>query len=347
MQSGLKDQAHALWQASRSSLNSDDPYAARILRALGSEEKSSSVTDLSAPPPVLAAPSTTVLPTVPTHVIEEAAADPDYDKALEYARGGFFNEAIQTFRAVISRDPNNFNALMNLGKVYTATANHNLACSLYLKALRLDPKNFFAQKALANAYSEIGMHTLAAQITEQVRVSNPDKLDGFPRYSQTNLKNNPRAFEPLAKAMLDEGLFSEASAVVQNGLEQQNEMTVLYLLQGDILKQMGKFDQALAAYNTALGREPQNPEPFIRIGDLYLSAGQLNSAAEEYHKALKAGFIDPDSMFVISDRFRQIGQGIESQKVLGRLKGMNLNQAQLQKLDQRLGTSHATTKEEN
>lgn len=346
IQSGLKDQAHALWQSSRSSLNNDDPYAARIIRALGEETRSSTVINLNSPPPGLAATTNTEEISVPSHVINESPADPEYERALEYARAGMFNEAIQSFKSVLSRDENNFNAMMNLGKVYTATTNHNQACALYLKALKIDARNIFALKALANSYAEIGMHTLAAQITEQVSVAQPDRLEGFPRYSQRNLRNNPRAFEPLAQAMIDEGLFAEASAVVQTGLAQQVEMTSLHLIQGDIFKSMRQFDQAMDSYKTALNRDPQSPLPYIKMGDLFMASGQLTSAAEEYNKALKAGFIDPDSMFVIADRFRQMGRETDANRVLGRLKGMNLNQAQLLKLDQRLGTNLASQQEE-
>lgn len=328
IQSGLKDQAHSLWQASKASLNSDDPYAARILRALGENNTDSRPTDLVLSPESII---------IPAHIIEERPADADYDRALDYARGGLFNEAIQSFKAVLSRDPSNLNALMNLGKVYVATRNHSMACALFLKALKIDPKNYFALRALANGYSEIGMHTLASQITEQVRVSSPESLEGFPSYNQTVMKNNPRAFEPLAQAMIDENLLAEASAVVQTGLAQQNDTATLHILQGDILKLMGQFDQALESYKTAMGKDLQNPAPYIKTGDLFIAAGQLTSAADQYQQALKTGFIDPDSMFVIADRYREIGREADGQRVLGRLKGMNLNQAQMQKLNQRLG----------
>ncbi|HQB82906.1 MAG TPA: tetratricopeptide repeat protein, partial [Candidatus Rifleibacterium sp.] len=238
--------------------------------------------------------------------------------------------------------------LMNLGKVYTATGRHQSAAVWYLKALKLDPRNIHALKALANSYSDVGMHNLAAQITEQVSASNPDQLEGFPRYSQKALRNDPRGIEPLATALLEEGLTSEALAVVQNGLAQQTDMPVLYLLQGDVLKKMGQHQQALEAYKTAMNHDTQSPAPFIRIGDLFLASGQGSAAAEEYQKALKTSFIDPDSMFLISDRYRQMGRESDAKTVLGRIKGMNLNNDQLKKLDERLGTSLAAPmKEEN
>ncbi len=355
VQGGQKDKAAALWEASKASLNIQDPYAARILKALGEDTQPAEpqTISLAAPPPTLstaASESSTLAETViiPGNVINESPADPDYERALEYARGGFYNEAIQSFKTVLSHDPANFNAIMNLGKVYAASDKHQQAAALFLKALKLDAKNIHALKALANSYSEIGMHSLAAQITEQIRVSNPDQLEGFPRYTQTALKNDPRGLEPLVQSLLAEGLNSEALAVVQNALTQQSEMTVLHLLQGDVFKQMGQYEQALESYRNALSRDAQSPIPFIRIGDLYLASGQTTAAIEEYQKALKTSFIEPDNMFIISDRFRQVGREADAKTVLGRIKGMNLNQEQLQKLDQRLGTNLAAPqKEEN
>lgn len=77
-----------------------------------------------------------------------------------------------------------------------------------------------------------------------------------------------------------------------------------------------------------------------------MASGQASVAAEEYQKALKTSFIDPDSMFLISDRYRQMGRDSDAKTVLGRIKGMNLNNDQLKKLDERLGTSLAAPKKE-
>lgn len=350
IQNGEKDKAHSLWEASKASLNIQDPYAARILKALGDKTGSESTpVVLSAPPPTIQIPSnvagfagskaeTIIIP----GRTADSMADPNYERALEFARGGYFAEAIEAFREVLSHNPGNFNALMNLGKVYTATGKQQLAAAWYLKALKLDPRNIHALKALANSYADIGMHSLASQITDQVKASNPDQIEGFPKYTRSLIKNDPRGIEPLAAALIEEGLNSEALAVVQSGIAQQSDIAVLYLLQGDVFKTMGQYQQALESYQTGLNKEPQSPAPFIRIGDLYLASGQTTAAIEEYKKALKVNFIDPDSMFTISDRLAQAGREVDARTVLSRIKGMNLNNEQLKKLDLRLGTNLST-----
>lgn len=337
IQSGLKDQAHSFWMASKGLLNSEDPYARRISNALGEATHQPQPLETSLP-----------LVHVPNSVIEEAPADSDYQKALEYARNGYFNEAISGFRTVISRDPSNFNALMNLGKVYSVSGQPAEACALYLKALKLAPQNIHALKSLANAYSEIGMHRFAAEITSQAQVSHPGNIEGFPNYksSSSAIKNSPRAYRPLIQAFLHEKLIQEAQAMIQSGIDEQNQSAEMLLLQGEIQKELGQYESALESYRKALELEPQSPMPYLKTGDLLIAAGQFTNAAGEYDKALKAGFIDPDTMFIIVDRYKQLGREAEAQRVLGRLKGMNLNQSQLAKLEAHLG-SQIIIKENN
>jgi tetratricopeptide (TPR) repeat protein len=92
IQSGLKEQANNFWKASRDSLNPEDPYAERILRVIGEEQPQQAVQVQTLDPinmPVVQ---------VPSSVINEAPVDSaDYNRALEYARAGYFNEAINGF----------------------------------------------------------------------------------------------------------------------------------------------------------------------------------------------------------------------------------------------------------
>lgn len=345
IQSQLQQQAHNFWAASIEYLNRQNPYTERIIRALGKENENlqniSNATE----------PESDNLPVVrvPSSVIDESAPDPEYKQALDYARKGYFNEAINGFRNVINRNPSNFNALMNLGKVYAITGKTARSCALYLKALKIEPSNIHALKSLANAYSDIGLHRFAAGVTSEARTTHPGALQGFPEYEMapSRIQNNPRAYQPIIEALLAENLNQEALALLQNGIAEQQESANLLMLQGEVYKELGQFDTALESYRKALQLEPQNPQPYVKSGDLLLSAGQYTNAIQEYKKALKAGFIDPDTMFVIVDRFKQLGRETDARRVLGRLKGMNLNQHQVAKLEAHLGAPIEISPEEN
>ena len=347
IQNGNKDKAARLWSLSRSGLNPSDPYAARILRAMGDDaELQEAASSYGNIPSVSAEDANARIITIDNnspimqHEIDETPS-PDYYQALEYARSGNFTEAEKIFRQVIANEPENFNAIMNLGKIYTATSKHNVAAAIFLKALKIDSKNIHALRALANSYSEVGMHSLASQISEQVKIAYPDKFQDFPVYENKNVKNDPRAIEPMASALIQEGLYEEALAVVQGAISEQSDNNNLYLLQGDVYKQMKIFDLAMESYRRVQNADQQSPASYIKIGDLYLAAGQPNQALAEYRKALNTTFIDPDSMFYISDKYTQMGRYNDSKSILAKLKTMNLNMQQIKMLDKRLGTNFA------
>ena len=346
IQKGNKDKAAALWSLSKGSLNPSDPYAARILRAMGEDSELQTTPTNSGIPSVSAEDANARVITIDNdnplmpHEVSEMPS-PDYYQALEYARSGNYYEAERIFRQIIANEPNNFNAMMNLGKIYTATSKPNIAAAIFLKALKIDSRNIHALRAVANSYSEVGMHSLASQISEQVKTNYPDQFQGFPEYDNKVIKNDPRAIEPMAKALMQEGLNNEALAVVQGAISEQADNNNLYLLQGDIYKQMKIFDLAMESYRHVQNADQQSPASYIRIGDLYLAANQPNQALTEYKKAMNTTFIDPDSMFYISDRYAQMGRLNDSRSILGKLKTMNLNMEQVKKLDQRLGTNFA------
>ena len=348
IQSGKKEKAAALWNLSKGSLNPSDPYAARIIRAMGedSELQVASQNYNSGIPSVSAEDANARVITIDgsspllPHEVDEMPS-PDYYQALEYARSGNFSEAERIFRQIITNEPNNFNAIMNLGKIYSATSKPATAAAIFLKALKIDSRNIHALRAVANSYSEVGMHSLASQISEQVKQTYPDEFKDFPEYESKTIKNDPRAIEPMAKALIQEGLYDEALAVVQSAITEQSENNNLYLLQGDVYKQMRIFDLAMDSYRHVQNADQQSPTSYIKIGDLYLAAGQANQALTEYRKAMNTTFIDPDSMFYISDRYVQMGRQGDSRSILAKLKTMNLNMEQIKKLDKRLGTNFA------
>lgn len=348
---GKREQAEQMWRESMSELVFDDLYTKRIFSAVGEtpverrkptivqtqpidelEPLSSIHTELAADPPILHMQTSQPEPEpVDMH-------DSNYDLALEYARSGMFDQAKELFELVIQRNPRNFNALMNLGQVYLAKREHAHSCAYFLRALKIEPQNMFALRALASGYAELGLHSFAQQITSQVAQSYPEQLGDFPQYSDgAQIRNNPRAFEPLGTALIEVELYEEALTVIQTGISERPQQNSLYLLQGDVYRQMRDFESAIDSYQIARHNEPQQPWPLIRIGDLYLDAGQTTRAVGKYRQALDVDFIGPDSMFEIVERYEMIGHDRSARRIINHLRTMNLSENHIARLESHLG----------
>ena len=341
-QSGKPDEARKAWEEAKAFISGQDPYGQRILRALGEKIPAFPKHSPGAPPgegpsptiPEQSIPDIKVTPPSgqmagPTSLSISVSDDPIYKSALEDARAGKYQEAIDGFNAVLKKNPRNFNALMNLGNAYTACERFGDAAAAYLRGLRIDKNNGYALKALSKTYDELGLMANAAGINARL---------GQGGTSNLSTKSNPRSFEPVVRAFLNQGLAEEALPIINSGIEENPEMTDLLILQGEVLHKLGKKDLAETALNKAIEMDKQNPVAYLKLGDMFADNQRMDLAFNEYQSALKAKFIDPDIMFTIYDRFRTLGKTVEANEVLSKLKGMNLSDKQMEKLTERQGS---------
>jgi tetratricopeptide (TPR) repeat protein len=336
-QAGNHEEAQKVWESARGFLNPQDPYGSRIQRALAGT--SGSVAPDSPAATFVATSPSAFDPSGPTAVQPGILAgpkppipgihDPVYQSALEAARSGRMSEAIIGFQTALSTNPQNLNALINLGNAFTAMDRHGDAAVQYIRALQLSNGNHYSTQALDKALEELG-------IRGKARMGLAGKL---PIGGGTGReRSNPRGFEPLARAFIDHGLAAEALPFVECGLEENPEQAALIVLRGEILGKQGQTQLAEADLRKALEMDKQNPLPYVKLGDLYAATQRQDLALEQYQAALKARFIDPDTMFVIHDRLQQMGRSVDAVTIINRLRGMNLSNVQLEKLKERRGT---------
>ncbi|HNW35803.1 MAG TPA: tetratricopeptide repeat protein, partial [Candidatus Ozemobacteraceae bacterium] len=340
-QAGMEPEAKAVWESAKAYLTAADPYAARIAAALGRPlpaplppVKTGAETLVTTPPSVAVQPTSIGGVVLPPASGSETS-DPAYIAALDSARAGRYQEAISGFNQVLARYPGGFNSRMNLGNVYKAMNQPGDAAAQYLLALRQERNNQNALTALARAYDDLGLRGHAAGLTARAS----GKEDAAPAATE---RSNPRAFEPVTRALLANGLAEEALSIINNGVAENPDSPELALLQGDVLLAVRQDGQAEAAYKRALDIDKQSPAPLIKLGDLFVARQQNDSAIAQYQAALKSPMIDPDSMFSIVDRFNRLGRRTEATEILSRLKGINLSESQLTKLRERTGASQVS-----
>ncbi|MBP7633069.1 tetratricopeptide repeat protein [Candidatus Ozemobacteraceae bacterium] len=325
-QAGMEPEAKAVWESAKAYLTPSDPYAARIAAALGKPLPAPAVTSASASGAAAAETlphairSTTIGGVVVSPTAGAETSDPTYQAALESARAGKYQEAIDGFGRILAASPTNFNARMNLGNVYMAMNRPSDAAAHYLLALKQERRNANALKALSRAYDELGLRGHAAG-------ANVDSAA-----PSATTRSNPRAFGPFTKTLLANGLAEEALSIISVGVAENPDSPELVLLQGDVYLAVRQDAAAESAYRRALEIDGQNPAPLVKLGDLYWTRRQTDAAVLQYQAALKSPLIDPDTMFGIVERFSRLGRRIEAAELLGRLKGMNLSESQLAEL---------------
>lgn len=338
-QAGMEPEAKAVWESAKAYLTPSDPYAARIAAALGKPlpapvaPPAPAHVAVAAEPLPIAIRSTSAGGVVVPPSTESETSEPIYQAALEAARAGKYQEAIDGFGRILAASPANFNARMNLGNVYMAMNRPSDAAAHYLLALKQERNNVNALRALSRAYDELGLRGHAVGLAARASGANGDSAA-----SSATTRSNPRAFGPFTKTLLANGLAEEALSIISVGVAENPDSPELVLLQGDVYLAVRQDAQAESAYRRALEIDGQNPAPLVKLGDLFWTRRQTDAAVLQYQAALKSPLIDPDTMFGIVERFSRLGRRTEAAELLGRLKGMNLSESQLAELHKYTGS---------
>ncbi|MFZ2959167.1 MAG: tetratricopeptide repeat protein [Candidatus Ozemobacteraceae bacterium] len=258
-----------------------------------------------------------------------ANEDPVYQQGLAAARASQYTDAEAAFVQVLSRNPKHFNAWVNLGNVYAATGKPADAAARYLRALKLNPGNGFARKALDKAYSELGLNP-----GEKNLLTGDDTPVGV---NDARQRSNPRSFEPIARAYLRGGLTEEALSVARIAVDQNPDNIDLRVLQGEVLGAAGRSDAAESAFQKAIEMDKTSPNGYLKLGEFLAGTGRKDAAFNAYDQVIKSKFADPETLLTLSDRLKEIGRTKEAADTLGRVKGMNLSEEQMKRLQQHQG----------
>jgi len=93
---------------------------------------------------------------------------------LTYYNLGYYNDAVQTLKKAVNKDPSHFNALNNLGLALIMNRDVEGAIDYLETAVELEPENAYGHNNLGKAYSMAGDNDLAkAEFLRAVEL-NPD-----------------------------------------------------------------------------------------------------------------------------------------------------------------------------
>ena len=91
--------------------------------------------------------------------------------------------------------------------------------------------------------------------------------------------------------LYSQGQLQQSLRQAENLLKQFPQSSVLFNIQGVILKGLGQLDHSIKAYNKALAIKPDYAEAYSNMGNALKGQGKLEEAIEAYNKALA---IKPD-----------------------------------------------------
>ena len=180
-------------------------------------------------------------------------------------------EALHATLKVLEIDPDNADALSNLGSIYNELGNLDQALSSTLKSLKLKPHNPDALSNLGSIYKDLGNLDQALSSTLKSLELNPD---------------NSTAQMNLGSIYKDLGNLDQALSSTLKSLKLKNDNPGALMNLGNIYRELGILDKALASTLRSLEIKPDSSDAHYLLAKIYKSLSKQVDACHETAKSL-------------------------------------------------------------
>jgi tetratricopeptide (TPR) repeat protein len=243
-------------------------------------------------------------------------------------RAGAYQQAITSFRKVLSRDPNHFEAQYNLALSYLNLQRYGKAVKEFKRAISLNQKNPHSYANIAIAYEAMGndqeaLNSLSSAVrldpqNINIRMNlatmymNLDRYDRAIREYREVIAINGRyieAYTNLAKTLIAKNRIAEAKKYLQEASSvAPNNAETHYQLGNIYWKHDKDTEKALREFRLAVSLESQNPTYYQGLAMLLESMGKTDEAIDTWKKCM-VYLNDALTKEKIAARVEQLEQG--------------------------------------
>ncbi len=214
------------------------------------------------------------------------------EKAERYTRTGELEKAVEIYKQLIARMPEDHRSVAALAKLYSIQNRHDEAISTWRSLLEVDPENTQYRSGLAETYRVAGMFTEALEIIQKLIAENPSTAF----YSQ------------LALVYMVANRHDDAVAAYRKAIELSPNDWGVYKDLGKLYADTGDLNAAEKTYKTAL-RLTRNYDRGRRIinrqlAEVYLQQSELEVALK---KMEAVGILTFETLNEIAQKYHNQG----------------------------------------
>jgi len=245
-----------------------------------------------------------------------------YETARKFEAAGDWQQAEQTWRAVIKLANNDARAWTNLGVALNRQDKTNEALEAWKQAISIDPKlpgpyfnlglTLVRKGDYANAIAPLRQALLlepnndAARRALAIALMAREKFQEASREIAQLLLRSPQdaaLLELAAKSFMSQRRYQEATTVLQRRLRLPNTTAFLWSQYGDALDAGGRTPEALEAYRKAVELDPESTLTRYGLGYLYWKLYRYDDAERELLEVLRRAPNDPRASFTLGDLY--------------------------------------------
>jgi protein O-GlcNAc transferase len=230
---------------------------------------------------------------------------PDIQRALTLHRSGNIAGAVDLYRRLLAKNPNDHQALHYLGVALATLGKNDEAEKLIQRSLLAKPVNpeFFAN--YAHLLFTMGRHVEALGAFNQLLALMPTHVTALntrgvilaklQRFAEavssfdTALQLNPSFVEAhynRGRALQEQGRFEETIASYDRAIALHPNYVDAHAGRGFVLALLTRYREAIAAYDRGIGVDSRRAELWLGRANVLLEMGRYEEAISDYERAL-------------------------------------------------------------
>ncbi len=199
----------------------------------------------------------------------------EVQKGIEYIKLGLYEKAIDTFKSVLSQNPNDVNVLYQLANVYKLQDDMELAIDTSIRLLTINktkknPANSQLYGFTHLLLSEIYCKQSKLEIAEQHAIA---AVQSCPKVADTHYR--------LGYIYTHQAKFNIALKAFQKTLEIKPDFPEVYEWRGLIAIMQNKPEEAISYYKTSIQKKPYVQSAYYNLAKAYRLLGDMKSASEQ------------------------------------------------------------------
>lgn len=223
---------------------------------------------------------------------------------------GDFLRALEIFRKVENKLPNNLGNLINIAKCNYELKRFKDAVNYYLKALKIKPNFPEILMDIGNSYKKLGNFKESLKYYDLASEQGANNVDIY--LNKSNLLLQMGDIETAR---------NYCESLIQDGIRSIS----LFNTYGNILSESRSYKKSLESFEKAISLDPKNAESYAGKGNLYFKMGLYEDAIIAYEDALKLDPSDYVTHVNVGYIFLQLGMIEEAKTSFSKAISMHSN----------------------
>ena len=219
-----------------------------------------------------------------------ARVSKDYTMIEKLIEKGKYKDALEKVNRILDKNPNDLNARVYLGSIYSVQFKLDAAKREYLKILREDPDNAAAHNGLGLVY-----YRKTASSDVEVRNKIPELLNQALKEFSKAIEYAPsfyQAYNNAGKILFEQGRIAEAEDYFRKALELKPDYSEAVENYGRVLFSKNQIEAAIREYSEAIRLNSRNSSAYYHLGEALIAKGKYSKAIKHLQTSL---FLFPNS----------------------------------------------------